>query len=225
MLLKVKNLKVVFQKHIAVNNVTFSIEPGQTFSLVGKSGSGKTTVAKAVVGLIEPHCGELLLDGMPIPPLRWTQKSLWARKQIQMVFQDPYTSLNPTMTVGRAIAEPLYIHNMTQDIPKRVSELLEMVGLSPDAVNYTPQRFSGGQRQRIVIARALATNPKLLVCDEATTALDVSVQAQILNLLKTLQKQFNLSYLFITHNTDLAVYMGDSIGCMENGCLMVDGVD
>jgi oligopeptide transport system ATP-binding protein len=215
-LLEVKNLKVHFPvKHgmfsrerefvKAVDDVSFNIAPGETLGLVGESGCGKTTLARAIVRLVEPTAGEITLDGEDI--LKMNGAALRARRRkFQMIFQDPYGSLNPRMTVEQIVGEALDIHKLTDSKSarqKRITGLLEAVGLDPIYAQRYPHEFSGGQRQRIGIARALAVEPKLIICDEPVGALDVSVQAQIINLLRDLQQQRGIAYLFIAH--DLAV--------------------
>ncbi len=215
-LLEVKNVKVHFPvKHglfsrvrefvKAVDDVSFSIEPGETLGLVGESGCGKTTLARAIVRLVEPTAGSVLLNGEDI--MRMSGSVLRARRRkFQMIFQDPYGSLNPRMTVEQIVGEALDIHKLTGSKlarQKRIAELLAAVGLDPIHAQRYPHEFSGGQRQRIGIARALAVEPELIICDEPVSALDVSVQAQIINLLRDLQQQHGIAYLFIAH--DLAV--------------------
>ena len=202
----------------AVDDVTFEINPGETFGLVGESGCGKTTVGRTILRLMEPTGGEALFEGdsvfdMDVKTLRA------ARRRMQIVFQDPYSSLNPLMTVGSIVGEPLKVHKLARgpELTERVSLLLHRVGLRPDQVSCYPHEFSGGQRQRIGIARALALNPKFIVCDEAVSALDVSIQAQIINLLKDLQDEFRLSYLFITHDLNVVQYLAHRVAVMYLG--------
>ncbi len=215
-LLEVKNLKVHFPVKAglfsrvhetvkAVDDVSFSIAPGETVGLVGESGCGKTTLGRAIVRLVKPTAGEIFLEGENL--LQMSGATLRARcRKFQMIFQDPYGSLNPRMTVEQIVGEALDIHKLTDSKSarqKRISELLKSVGLDPIYAQRYPHEFSGGQRQRIGIARALAVEPKLIICDEPVSALDVSVQAQIINLLRDLQQQHGIAYLFIAH--DLAV--------------------
>ncbi len=215
-LLEVKNLKVHFpvkrgmfkaaQEFVrAVDDVSFSIAPGETLGLVGESGCGKTTLGRAIVRLVEPTSGSISLDGADITKLEGAAMRAQRRK-LQMIFQDPYGSLNPRMTVEDIVGEALDIHGLVENKSarqKRIAELLKAVGLDASYAQRYPHEFSGGQRQRIGIARALAVEPKLIVCDEPVSALDVSVQAQIINLLQDLQQQHGIAYLFIAH--DLAV--------------------
>ncbi len=204
----------------AVDDVSFDIKPGETFGLVGESGCGKTTVGRTILRLMEPSGGEAIFEGdnifdMDSNTLRAT------RRRMQIVFQDPYSSLNPRMTVGSIVGEPLYVHKLAkgQALTERVYQLLDRVGLRPDHYARYPHEFSGGQRQRIGIARALALNPKFIVCDEAVSALDVSIQAQIINLLKDLQDEYHLSYLFITHDLNVVQYIASRIAVMYLGKL------
>lgn len=203
----------------AVDGVSLDINKGETFGLVGESGCGKSTLGRLLLRLIEPTSGECLLNGENLYSLH-AKKLRKARKDIQIVFQDPYASLNPKMKVGRIIGEPLKIYRFCKnnhEVECRVKDLLVKVGLNKDHYNRYPHEFSGGQRQRISIARALALNPKMIVYDEAVSALDVSVQAQILNLLKDLQKEFGLTYVFISHDLSVIKYMCDKIGVMYLG--------
>ncbi len=202
----------------AVDGVSFEVYKGETVGLVGESGSGKTTVARLLVKLIEPTSGSIYFDGEDITKLS-NKEFLPYRRKIQMIFQDPYSSLNPRMTVYSMIAEVLYVHKIVpkNEIPKMVEQLLEMVGLTSDSMYRYPHEFSGGQRQRIGIARALAVHPSFIVADEPVSALDVSVQAQILNLLMDLQKQLNLTYLFISHDLSVVRHISDRVIVMYLG--------
>jgi peptide/nickel transport system ATP-binding protein len=204
----------------AVDDVSFDIKKGETFALVGESGSGKTTVARMVVGLLPPSSGNVIIDGVSMTDPRQAQARRRLRRRIQMVFQDPYASLNPRFRVDAIIAEPIrafgLIHGERQ-INDRVGELLSLVGLHPDDGLKFPHEFSGGQRQRIAIARALSSEAEFIVCDEPTSALDVSVQAQILNLMRDLQDRFGLTYLFISHNLAVVRHMASRIGVMYLG--------
>ena len=233
-LLSVKNMKKTFQANggmfskkkfvHAVNDVSFDIYPGETFSLVGESGCGKSTTGKLIDHLITPDSGEIWFEGKEISKL--SEKEMRPlRSDIQMVFQDPYGSLNPRMKVQDLIGEPLLIHtNMSAgERLKKVHELLGTVGLSPSHGERYPHEFSGGQRQRIGIARALTVQPKLIIADEPVSALDVSIQAQVLNLLQQLQKDFNLTYLFISHDLSVVEMISDRIGVMYLGGLVETG--
>ena len=203
---------------MAVNNVSFEVYPGETLGLVGESGCGKSTLARTLLRLIQPMQGDVVFDGDNITNLSLkSQKLRSLRRQMQIVFQNPYNSLNPRINIGKAIAEPLVVHNIKCDRTKKVAELLERVGLNPNMMNRYPHEFSGGQRQRVCIARALALNPQFIICDESVSALDVSVQAQVLNLLKELQSEMGLTYIFISHDLSVVKFMSDRIIVMNKG--------
>ncbi|MEL6719418.1 MAG: ABC transporter ATP-binding protein [Bacteroidota bacterium] len=205
----------------AVDEVSFDIQKGETLALVGESGSGKTTLGRSILRLVEPRSGELNFEGQDL--LKLSAKELRKlRRQIQIIFQNPYAALNPRKPVGYAIAEPMNVHGIANAEEQSV-ELLEKVGLQADHFTRYPHEFSGGQRQRICIARALALKPKFIVCDECVSALDVSVQAQILNLLKDLQAEFDLSYLFITHDLSVVRFIGDRVLVMKSGKIVERG--
>lgn len=204
----------------AVKNVSFDVAVGETFGLVGESGSGKSTIARAITGLYPPDSGDIIFEGQSLMAIPNESARLPLRRQMQMVFQNPYSSLNPRMKVADIIAEPMTFHRLTDNKAQTrqiVTDLLDHVGLSRQAGDKYPHEFSGGQRQRISIARALATRPRLLLCDEPTSALDVSVQAQILNLLKDLQEELNLTMIFISHDLPVIRQMCDRIGVMKHG--------
>jgi peptide/nickel transport system ATP-binding protein len=203
---------------MAVNNVSFEVYPGETLGLVGESGCGKSTLARTLLRLIQPMEGDVVFDGDNLTQLSLkSQKLRSLRRQMQIIFQNPYNSLNPRINIGKAIAEPLVVHKIRGDRQKQVSELLERVGLNPDMKNRYPHEFSGGQRQRICIARALALKPQFIICDESVSALDVSVQAQVLNLLKELQADLGLTYIFISHDLSVVKFMSDRIIVMNQG--------
>jgi len=205
----------------AVDDVSFAIRRGETFGLVGESGCGKTTTGRCILRLIEPTAGEIYFDGVDL--LKLSKKELRGkRRDMQIIFQDPFASLNPRMSVGQIISEPLEIHRIGNKAERkeRVAELLKVVGLDPDYSRRYPHEFSGGQRQRIGIARALALNPKFIVADEPVSALDVSVQAQIVNLLQDLQAQYGLTYLFISHGLAVVEHISTRVGVMYLGKLV-----
>ena len=205
----------------AVDHVSFSIRAGETLGIVGESGSGKTTLGKLILGLLSPTSGKVLFQGRNIFELG-PESLRQLRRQMQVIYQDPFSSLNPRMTIGNAIAYPMKMFNLStkRERMARVIELLGRVGLNPDHANRFPHEFSGGQRQRIGIARALALKPTFIILDEPVSALDVSIQAQILNLLKDLQEEFHLTYLFIANNLNVVQYLSDRVGVMYQGRLV-----
>ncbi|AHF90056.1 peptide ABC transporter ATPase [Opitutaceae bacterium TAV5] len=232
-LLEVRHLKVHFPlrsgllrrvvDHVrAVDDVSFTIERGKTTGLVGESGSGKTTIGRSLIKLAPVTAGQILYDGKDITALS-NSDFLPYRKRIQLIFQDPFNSLNPRMSVGAIISEPLDIHfpkMSRREKEARVADLLQRVGLSPDHASRYPHQFSGGQRQRIGIARALAVEPEFIICDEPVSALDVSVQAQIVNLLQDLQEELGLTYLFIAHDLAVVEHISDHVLVMNRGKLV-----
>ncbi|HUT19422.1 MAG TPA: dipeptide ABC transporter ATP-binding protein [Anaerolineae bacterium] len=229
-LVEVKGLKkyfpitqgILFQRHIgdikAVDGLDFSVRRGETLGLVGESGCGKSTTGRAILQLYRPTAGEVLFEGQNLVEMKG-ERLRRMRRRIQMIFQDPYASLNPRMTVGGIVGEPLEVHHILppREQRQRVQELLEIVGLNPYFINRYPHEFSGGQRQRIGVARALAVQPDFVVCDEPISALDVSIQAQIINLLEDLQDRFGLTYLFIAHDLSVVRHISDRITVMYLG--------
>ena len=229
-LMQIKNLKTYFpirngffggiSDHVkAVDDVTFDVYPGETLGLVGESGCGKTTIGRTIIRLEEPTEGEMIYKGKDIAKMNTEELRLF-RKDVQIIFQDPYSSLNPRMTIGNAIMEPMQVHGILENDEqrkKKVEELLTRVSLDPTHFYRYPHEFSGGQRQRIGIARALAVNPKFIICDESVSALDVSVQAQVLNLLNELKEEFGLTYIFISHDLSVVKYMSDRMVVMQEG--------
>ena len=227
-LVSVRNLKkyfpitrgIIFQREVgrvqAVDDISFDIYPGETLGLVGESGCGKSTTARLVMKLLDATAGSVTFEGTEITKLS-QRKMRPYRRQMQMVFQDPYASLNPRQTVGQIIGAPFSIHKTEGDTKRRVRELMDRTGLNPEHYNRYSHEFSGGQRQRIGVARALALSPKLIVCDEPVSALDVSIQAQILNLLEGLQEDFNLTYLFISHDLNVVRHISDRVMVMYLG--------
>ena len=229
-LIEVRNLRMYFpvgtsflggRKLLkAVDDVSFDLFPGETFGLVGESGCGKTTVGRSLVRLYRPTGGQILLDGTDIAPLS-ERDVLPYRRRMQMIFQDPYASLNPRMTVSSIIGEPMRLQGASPDaIDARVRELIEQVGLKKDHLNRYPHEFSGGQRQRIGIARALSTRPEFIVCDEPISALDVSIQAQVINMLEDLQREMGITYLFVSHDLSMVRHISHRVGVMYLGHLV-----
>jgi peptide/nickel transport system ATP-binding protein len=234
-LVQIKNLKVGFpikgvfggtkRSFMAVNDVSFDIKRGETLGLVGESGCGKSTLARTLLRLIEPTGGQIIFENRDITQLKGSELQI-LRRQMQIIFQNPFSALDPRMKVGDAIMEPLEIHKQgktAKERRERAAYLLERVGLSADAMNRYPHQFSGGQRQRVCIARSLALNPKFIICDESVSALDVSVQAQVLNLLKELQDEFGLTYIFISHDLSVVKFMSDRILVMNKGQIVEQG--
>lgn len=228
-IIEVKNLKKYFNSSKgllgkksqvkAVDDVSFTMAPGETLGLVGESGCGKTTIGRTIIGLYQPSGGQVLFQGVDVFKSTGKQQ-LINRRQMQMIFQDPYASLNPRMVVGDIIGEPLDVHDLVSNKKERlerVQHLLNLVGLNPEHVNRYPHEFSGGQRQRIGIARALAVEPKFIVCDEPISALDVSIQAQVVNMMERLQKELGLTYLFIAHDLSMVKYISDRVAVMYLG--------
>lgn len=205
----------------AVDGVSFDVKRGETLGLVGESGCGKSTTGRTILQLYKPTAGKVTFDGTDLVHLKG-EDLRHMRRKMQMIFQDPYASLNPRMTVGEIVGEPLMVHNVgkSKDIEARVKNLLELVKLEPAFISRYPHEFSGGQRQRIGVARALALQPSFIVCDEPISALDVSIQAQVVNLLEELQGQFNLTYLFIAHDLSMVRHISDRVAVMYLGAIM-----
>jgi oligopeptide transport system ATP-binding protein len=231
-LLKVEDLKMhfpiyrgVLQRQVgavhAVDGVSFDVKSGETLGLVGESGCGKSTTGRAILQLYKPTAGNVIFEGIDLVSLKHEEMRK-TRRRIQMIFQDPYASLNPRMTVSDIVAEPMMVHNTAsgREIQERVEHLLELVNLNPAFASRYPHEFSGGQRQRIGIARALALQPSFIVCDEPISALDVSIQAQVVNLLEELQEQFNLTYLFIAHDLSMVRHISKRVAVMYLGVIM-----
>ena len=213
---------IIFQRVIgyvrAVDGISFSIERGQTLGLVGESGSGKTTIGRTIVRLYKPTAGQMLFEDKDLAKMEG-EELRQMRRRVQMIFQDPFASLNPRFTIGSLIAEPMHIYKVAsrEEIRKRTLELLRVVGLRPEYIDRYPHEFSGGQRQRIAVARALSINPEFVIADEPVSALDVSIRAQVLNLLQRLQQQFNLTYLFVSHDLSVVRHIADRIAVMYLG--------
>jgi oligopeptide transport system ATP-binding protein len=215
----------VFQRQVgavhAVDGVSFDVHRGETLGLVGESGCGKSTTGRTILQLYKPTAGKVHFDGVDLVALKGEELRVMRRK-MQMIFQDPYASLNPRMTVSDTVGEPLMVHNVAtgKEIEERVAHLLKVVGLNPSFASRYPHEFSGGQRQRIGIARALALQPSFIVCDEPISALDVSIQAQVVNLLEELQEEFNLTYLFIAHDLSMVRHISKRVAVMYLGVIM-----
>ena len=230
-LLKVRNLRQHFEISRnftvkAVNGVSFDIYPGETYGLVGESGSGKTTIGRSIIRLYDPTDGEIVFNGRDISNTLDKETRQMLRKDMQMIFQDPMSSLNPRKKVSDIIGEGLDIHHLYSSLKERsdiIGGILQKVGLSPAHAERYPQQFSGGQRQRIGIARALVMNPKLIIADECISALDVSIQAQVVNLMKDIQEETNCAYLFIAHDLSMVKYISDRIGVLHRGYLVETG--
>jgi len=216
---------IIFMRQVgavhAVDDISFDIYQGETLGLVGESGCGKSTTGRTILQLYKPTAGHVYFEGVDLTTLK-SEEMRKARRNMQMIFQDPYASLNPRMTVGEIIGEPLVLHNVLRGkaVDERVQELLALVGLNPAFANRYPHEFSGGQRQRIGVARALALQPQLIVCDEPISALDVSIQAQVVNLLEDLQKEFNLTYLFIAHDLSVVKHTSNRVAVMYLGIIV-----
>ena len=230
-LLKVENLKQHFRISRsftvkAVNGVSFEIYPGETYGLVGESGSGKTTIGRSIIRLYDPTEGKILFNDREITGKLDSQTRSMLRTQMQMIFQDPMASLNPRKKISDIIGEGLDIHHICssrQERAEKISEMLKMVGLSPEHASRYPHQFSGGQRQRVGIARALIMNPKLIIADECISALDVSIQAQVVNLMKDIQRETGCAYLFIAHDLSMVKYISDRIGVLHLGYMVESG--
>ncbi|MDQ3986800.1 MAG: ABC transporter ATP-binding protein [Actinomycetota bacterium] len=211
---------IIFQREVgrvqAVENVTFDLLPGETLGLVGESGCGKSTTARLITRLLKPTSGKIVFEGNDLTRMR-PRELRPLRRDMQIIFQDPYASLNPRQTIGQIVGAPFRIHKTEGDTKRKVEDLMDRVGLNPEHYNRYPHEFSGGQRQRIGVARALALRPKLIICDEPVSALDVSIQAQILNLLQDLQKEFKLTYIFISHDLGVVRHVSDRIAVMYLG--------
>jgi oligopeptide transport system ATP-binding protein len=216
---------IIIQKQIgavhAVDDISFDVKRGETLGLVGESGCGKSTTGRTILQLYRPTSGSVIYDGVDLVKLKG-EDLRHMRRKMQMIFQDPYASLNPRMTVGEIVGEPLLIHKIAsqKEVEEHVSNLLELVGLNPSFAARYPHEFSGGQRQRIGVARALALQPALIICDEPISALDVSIQAQVVNLLEDLQKQFNLTYVFIAHDLSMVRHISKRVAVMYLGVLV-----
>ena len=230
-LLEVRGLKQHFKINRrytvkAVDGISFMIYPGETYGLVGESGSGKSTTGRSIIRLYDPTAGEVIFDGENISGVLNDDQQRHLRQNMQMIFQDPMASLNPRKKVSELIAQGLHIHKLyssSAEIDKKVEEMLEKVGLSKEHATRYPHQFSGGQRQRIGIARALIMNPKLIIADEAISALDVSIQAQVVNLMKDIQEELGTTYLFIAHDLSMVKYISDRIGVMHLGHIVETG--
>jgi oligopeptide transport system ATP-binding protein len=230
-LLKVENLKQYFRisSHYtvkAVDTVSFELYPGETYGLVGESGSGKSTIGRSIIRLYEPTAGKILFDGNTISGKLTKKERIFLRTNMQMIFQDPMACLNPRKKVGEIIGEGLDIHHLYDsraDREEKIQKILEKVGLAPEHIDRYPHQFSGGQQQRVGIARALIMNPRLIIADECISALDVSIQAQVVNLMKDIQKETNTAYLFIAHDLSMVKYISSRIGVLHLGHLLETG--
>jgi ABC-type oligopeptide transport system ATPase subunit len=233
LLLEVRDLKVAYptrhrgsEAKLALKGVSLDVAAGETVGLVGESGSGKSTIGRAILGLAPVTGGQIIFDGRDISHLSWQERRALSQ-EIQVVFQDPYSSFNPNLTIGETVGETLMFRKdlSRADIEARVADMLVKVGLGADAIHRFPAQFSGGQRQRIAIARALLPRPKLVICDEAVSALDLSVQAQVLNLLADLQKSMGAAYLFITHDLSVVKHMSNRIVVLHHGSIVETGTN